>query len=434
MKINEECQLIVNSNSQKKNNIQENNATIKKYPTKEKSFFSPFYIIIIIIIFIIFFFIIKNLISSPKTISTESNKDSYIINNQTLINELKTIINSFEIDNLITSENKEKISTFKNPQISVIIPIYNNAEKIKLTIHSIQNQNVSDLEIIIIDDNSQDNSVQIIEQLQKEDPRIKLLKNKNNKGILYTRSIGVFNSKGKYIFPINSGDMFISDIINTCYNEAELNNLDIVEFSGYNFSNINSNSTLSSIINPNFLNYREEGQIIMQRELSGFMYKEKNESLGYDIIDQIIWGKCIKNNIYKNTIDMLNFVIFTENLFFFESQIINFGLFKTADSFKFINKNGIIHIHNIKNNIDNNQFFHDYLKYVTSLYKITQKSKDVQIAVFEFENVLNLNTYGINEENKKLVNDLYKEIKECIYIFDDKKQELEIKIKNFNNK
>ena len=434
MKINEECQLIVNSNSQKKNNIQENNATIKKYPTKEKSFFSPFYIIIIIIIFIIFFFIIKNLISSPKTISTESNKDSYIINNQTLINELKTIINSFEIDNLITSENKEKISTFKNPQISVIIPIYNNAEKIKLTIHSIQNQNVSDLEIIIIDDNSQDNSVQIIEQLQKEDPRIKLLKNKNNKGILYTRSIGVFNSKGKYIFPINSGDMFISDIINTCYNEAELNNLDIVEFSGYNFSNINSNSTLSSIINPNFLNYREEGQIIMQRELSGFMYKEKNESLGYDIIDQIIWGKCIKNNIYKNTIDMLNFVIFTENLFFFESQIINFGLFKTADSFKFINKNGIIHIHNIKNNIDNNQFFHDYLKYVTSLYKITQKNKDVQIAVFEFENVLNLNTYGINEENKKLVNDLYKEIKECIYIFDDKKQELEIKIKNFNNK
>ena len=434
MKINEECQLIVNSNSQKKNNNQENNIAIKKYPTKEKSFFSPFYIIITIIIIIIFIFIIKNLISSPKTISTESNNDSFTINNQTLINELKTIINSFEMDNIITSENKEKISTFKNPQISVIIPIYNNAEKIKLTIHSIQNQNVSDLEIIIIDDNSQDNSVKIIEQLQQEDPRIKLLKNKNNKGILYTRSIGVFNSKGKYIFPINSGDMFINDIINTCYNEAELNNLDIVEFSGYNFSNINSNSTLSSIINPNFLNYREEGQIIMQPELSGFMYKEKNESLGYDIIDQIIWGKCIKNNIYKNTIDMLNFVIFTENLFFFESQIINFGLFKTSDSFKFINKNGVIHIHNMKNNIDNNQFFHDYLKYVTSLYKITQKNKNVQIAVFEFENVLNLNTYGINEENKKLTNDLYKEIKECNYIFDDKKQELEIKIKNFNYK
>ena len=131
---------------------------------------------------------------------------------------------------------------------------------------------------------------------------------------------------------------------------------------------------------------------------------------------------------------MLNFVIFTENLFFFESQIINFGLFKTADSFKFINKNGIIHIHNIKNNIDNNQYFHDYIKYVISLFKITQKSNDVTITVFEFEKVLNLNTYGINEENKKLVNDLFKEINECVRIFDDKKQELAIKIKNFNNK
>ena len=54
----------------------------------------------------------------------------------------------------------------------------------------------------------------------------------------------------------------------------------------------------------------------MQPELSNFMYKNKNESNIYEMIDELIWGKCIKTNIYKKTIDMLNFVIYTEKVFF----------------------------------------------------------------------------------------------------------------------
>ena len=441
MKINEDCQLIVNQNSKRNKDIIFPQSEKEKYLSQKKLktafIFVLFFLLSLIFILIYFIFKIKTfIISFFTTINNKKLNNIYPPVNKTLIKELNTIIKSFELNttnnNIIQNNNKSSLS--QNPKISVIIPIYNNAEKIGLTIHSIQRQNLMDIEIIIIDDNSEDNSIKTIEQFQQDDSRIKLLKNKNNRGILYTRSIGVLNSKGKYIFPINSGDVFINDIFNLCYDEAELNFLDIVEFSGYNFSYYNQNTTISPTSIQNFLNYKIDGEIIVQPELSNFIYREKNDSTDYDIIDELIFGKCIKTNIYKNTIDLLNFFIFTEKLFFYESQVINFGLFKKANSFKFINRNGIIHIHKEKVINNKNQFFHDKLKYAISLYKILKDTKNVKIAIYEFENVLNLYTSDINEDNKKLVNDAFNEINECQFITNDKKKELEIKIRNIIKK
>ena len=122
------------------------------------------------------------------------------------------------------------------------------------------------LKIIIVDYNSEDNTKQFIEEAQKEDPRIKLLKNQNNKGILYTRSIGVLNSKGKLVFTINSGDMFINDIFNLCLEQSIFNDIDIIEFSYYNFS------YLEPTIYQIPISFIDE-KTIMQPELSSIMYK-----------------------------------------------------------------------------------------------------------------------------------------------------------------
>ena len=390
MKNNEESQLFVNQNSKKKNETIKGHSDLKNYLLTKKGLYNLLLIIISIIIFIVLLFIIKIQSFTPSSNEIKENQNNLLPSiNQTLINELNEIMKSFEISLPLIVQNKQNISLSKNPKISVVIPIYNNAEKIGLTVHSIQSQNLTDIEIIIIDDNSEDDSVKIIEQFQQEDSRIKLLKNKNNEGILYTRSIGVLNSKGKYIFPINSGDVFINDIFNICYDEAELNFLDIVEFSGYNFSN----STTSPTPIQKFLNHKNDGKIIMQPKLFNFIYREKKDRTGYDIIDEIIFGKCIKSSLYKSAINLLNFFIFTEKLFFYESQVINFGLFKNANSFKFINIKGIIHLHKKKIINDENQFFHDKLKYAMSLYKITQNSKKVKIAIFEYESALNISSF-----------------------------------------
>ena len=84
-----------------------------------------------------------------------------------------------------------------SPKIIVVIPCYNSEKYIKHTIRSVQNQNMKNFEIIVINDNSKDNSLNIIESLQKEDKRIKILNNNKNMGTLYSRSIGALNSKGE---------------------------------------------------------------------------------------------------------------------------------------------------------------------------------------------------------------------------------------------
>ena len=93
---------------------------------------------------------------------------------------------------------KKKYPLIKNPKISAIIPIYNGGKYLHYSLRSIQNQKMKDIEIIIIDDCSTDNSLDIIEKYMKEDERIRLIKNIENRKILYSKSLSVLNSKGKY--------------------------------------------------------------------------------------------------------------------------------------------------------------------------------------------------------------------------------------------
>ena len=76
-----------------------------------------------------------------------------------------------------------------------------------------------DIDIVIVNDYSSDNTSNIIEQIKKEDKRIRLINNKKNFGTLYTRCIGTLAAKGKYIFPLDGDDMFLDkDIIRNIYN------------------------------------------------------------------------------------------------------------------------------------------------------------------------------------------------------------------------
>ena len=95
--------------------------------------------------------------------------------------------------------NERKLNYKHKPKISVIIPIYNGGKYLIYSLASVQRQKMKDIEIIIVDDNSSDNSIKIIRNFMKNDKRIKLITNKVNRKILFCKSIGTLNSKGKYI-------------------------------------------------------------------------------------------------------------------------------------------------------------------------------------------------------------------------------------------
>ena len=104
---------------------------------------------------------------------------------------------------------KDKLSLVSNPKISVTIPIYNAENYLYYSLRSIQNQKLKEIEIILIDDCSTDNSVKIIEEYMKEDPRIRLIKNEKNRRILYSKSIAALNANGEYITQIDQDDILM---------------------------------------------------------------------------------------------------------------------------------------------------------------------------------------------------------------------------------
>ena len=127
--------------------------------------------------------------------------------------------------------NNEIYEKNKNPDISIIVLMYNQANCIHKCLRSIQNQSLKNLEIIIIDDCSQDNSTEIIEEYKKTDKRIILIKHDRNDGKIKSRSDGIRKARGNYISFIDGDDAFIhKDILKNSFNIANITDLDITEF------------------------------------------------------------------------------------------------------------------------------------------------------------------------------------------------------------
>ena len=112
-----------------------------------------------------------------------------------------------------------------NKLVSVVIPVYNSVRKIKKCIRSIMNQTYKEIEIIIVNEGSTDNSRKICEELKKEDQRVNLL-NIINSGVSKARNIGIENAKGKYITFIDSDDYINDNMIQDLY-EAIKNELSV---------------------------------------------------------------------------------------------------------------------------------------------------------------------------------------------------------------
>ena len=226
------------------------------------------------------------------------------------------------------------------PIISSIIPVYNSEKTINYSVCSIQNQNFTNFEIILIDDFSNDNSSKIIKSLQERDERIKILKNKKNMGTLYSRSIGVLISRGEYIFPLDNDDMFFSfDIFDFVLKISKNYDFDVVGFRAFSINNYNDNiNNITDLYD--YQNY-PENIIVYQPELSTWMLNLNGKYFMHDVT---IWAKCIKKLIYREATIKLGENRYSNFVSWAEDTIINFVIFTIAKSFIFMHKYGIIHL------------------------------------------------------------------------------------------
>lgn len=124
--------------------------------------------------------------------------------------------------------------------MSIIIPVYNVEEFIFKTVKSVMNQDYKDIEIILVDDGSPDNSAKIIDELAKRDDRIVCV-HKDNGGVSSARNVGLRMASGEYVTFIDGDDWVEPNYISYLLNLVESNNCQIgMNKNNYSDYNINS--------------------------------------------------------------------------------------------------------------------------------------------------------------------------------------------------
>ena len=266
--------------------------------------------------------------------------DDYIIKNNKhyLKPELVEKYNSFlDICKNGKLIDNTKYPLLKTPKISIIIPVHNGGKYLKKSLRTIQNQKLKEIEILIIDDCSTDDSLIYIKQLMQEDPRIRLIKNYKNRKILYSKSIAALNCNGKYILELDQDDMFLrEDLFEIIYNESIKNNLDLLQFRDF----VKEDDFFQRKTKINCFNLHW-----MRRNNTFYMEKSSlKETLFKDSNNYLLWGLLICEKIYKKAIYHIWEIIMNYQIIYNEDYISTTMIILLSNNYKYLNMFGILHL------------------------------------------------------------------------------------------
>jgi len=296
-----------------------------------------------------------------------------------------------------------------NPDVSVIISLFNRENYINSTIVSVQNQKIYNFEIFIVDDHSTDNSIKYVEKAQKIDPRISLIRNKKNMGALYSKSIGVLYSKGKYIFSLDSDDMIcIDNYIKVLYKEAKKRYYDYIECNEYIEINLNDKT-------------------INRKKIS----------------TMLLWVKLIKRSIYKEIINRIGSDALKKGITTLDDNFILLFL-KDNKNFKRINKIGVFHYKRYNDqifasNLTNEQsifkFCGNIVNAIDVLFDISDDSLDSKDYCYYRLNLYLIKGKCFNVTSlKNNITNLFKKFLNSSFVNDNSKKNINKALKKMNKK
>lgn len=114
----------------------------------------------------------------------------------------------------------------ENELISIIVPIYNVEKYLGKCVESILNQDYQNIEVILVDDGTKDNSGKIADRKAEKDKRVKVIHQKNS-GVSAARNAGIEKAQGKYVCFVDADDYVMSDFISYYYHLIKQNKADI---------------------------------------------------------------------------------------------------------------------------------------------------------------------------------------------------------------
>lgn len=191
-------------------------------------------------------------------------------------------------------------------KVSIIVPCYNVEEYIEKGLNSLVKQSLKEIEIILINDGSKDNTLNILKEYEKKDNRIIVI-DKKNEGVSKARNNGLDTAKGEYIAFMDSDDWLEVDALKIMYEKAKEENYDIVACD-------------TMAVYPN------KKQLIK----SGIEDNQQNKKLMIDAY-AVIWNKIYKKEILKN-------ITFNTNLTFCEDVLFLYQIYERVKKIASVNK------------------------------------------------------------------------------------------------
>lgn len=229
-------------------------------------------------------------------------------------------------------------------KVSIIVPIYNSEKYLKRCLESIINQTLKDIQIILINDGSTDNSINICREYEKVDKRIILL-DKNNEGVSIARNKGIEIATGEYLYFIDSDDYIELNTMEDMYNIAKESNADIILF---NYYWGNDNLSITNLPKNRLLEGDELRQILSK--------SNTNYILPFSV-----------RNIFKNNIIQKN-IRFKKNLKYGEDSLYNLESYINAKSMYCSNKAFYHYMPNDDSVMSAKNKKSDMLLYLSNLY------------------------------------------------------------------
>lgn len=201
-------------------------------------------------------------------------------------------------------------------KITIIVPIYNAAEFVALCLESIVNQSYSNIEVILINDGSTDNSSRIIDDFASNDERIKII-NQKNLGVSVARNRGIDNATGKYIIFIDADD-YLLDIraLENVHTTSVGHPCDVIMYD---------------------IKYEDKKTHYPLNE-GGYFSKEDIDSFLFEVIKEEHFNSPCNKLYSKEILNKYN-IRFDKNIKIGEDLLFNIDYFKHCSSLYYLNNN-----------------------------------------------------------------------------------------------
>ncbi len=192
--------------------------------------------------------------------------------------------------------------------VTIIIPMYNVEKYIKKCILSIIEQTYKNIEILVLDDASTDQSLDVVKEYEKKDKRIQVKSFSINKGADYARKQGILLAKGQYIMFVDADDWIDKQTIEKCIESIEKYNCDIVRF-----------GIVRELLTQNrkiyFKKFCEKETYVKKEDFTKYIYLDIITTYNYNsMCGQIIKKELLQENLEENNLIMAEDLYLNLNL------------------------------------------------------------------------------------------------------------------------